>query len=79
MDLVNMCSEDLRWIELAQDRVQLWALVLPLELLPSCELCAHWGTDAYQIYCPSGLVRGQERLPEGGGGRTLSPHSRFKR
>jgi hypothetical protein len=25
-----MCSEDLRWIQLAQDRAQLWALVLPV-------------------------------------------------
>ena len=42
MDLMEICCEDGRWMELAEDRVQWWALVLAVlnccVLLPECWL-----------------------------------------
>jgi hypothetical protein len=85
MDPMKMCSEDRRWIELAQDRVQLWALVMPVLNCYRHVSCMSTGkysclcnSNAYQIYCPTGLVRRHQWLADGGV-RTLSPHSRFKR
>ena len=34
LDLEEICCGDDRWIELAQDRIQMWALVLAVLKLP---------------------------------------------